>query len=78
MAKSPNALHTQNALLAERKIDPVERCWKGAGAHLRPKRTRPEDKADDTSGDEKSSKKSTSPETTSSSHSSSRKTDSKN
>ena len=61
-----------------KKNHPVERCWKGAGAHLRPKRTRPEDKADDTSGDEKSSKKSTSPETTSSSHSSSRKTDSKN
>ena len=61
-----------------KKNHPVERCWKGAGAHLRPKRTRPEDKADDTSGDEKSSKKSTSSETTSSSHSSSRKTDSKN
>ena len=61
-----------------KKNHPVERCWKGAGAHLRPKRTRPEDKACDTSGDEKSSKKSTSPETTSSSHSSSRKTDSKN
>ena len=29
---------------------PAERCWKGAGAHLRPKRTRPEDKADETSG----------------------------
>ena len=61
-----------------KKNHPVERCWKGAGAHLRPIRTRPEDKADDTSGDEKSSKKSTSPETTSSTHSSSRKTDSKN
>ena len=34
---------------------PAERCWKGAGAHLRPKRTRPENKADETSGDEKSS-----------------------
>ena len=56
----------------------VERCWKGTGAHLRPKRTRPENKADDTSGDEKSSKKSTSPETTSSSQSPSRKNYSKN
>ena len=61
-----------------KKNHPVERCWKGAGAHLRPKRTRPEDKADDTSGDEKLSKKSTNPVTTSSSYSSSRKTDSKN
>ena len=61
-----------------KKNHPVERCWKGAGAHLRPKRTRPEDKADDTSGDEKSSKKSTYPETASSSQSNSRKTDSKN
>ena len=61
-----------------KKNHPVERCWKGAGSHLRPKRTRPEDKADDTSGDEKSSKKSTNPETASSSQSNSRKTDSKN
>ena len=61
-----------------KKNHPVERCWKGAGAHLRPKRTRPEDKADDTSGDEKSSKKSTNPETASSGQSNSRKTDSKN
>ena len=57
---------------------PAERCWKGAGAHLRPKRTRPEDKADETSGDEKSSKKSPNSETTSSGQSSSRQTDSKN
>ena len=57
---------------------PAERCWKGAGAHLRPKRTRTEDKADETSGDEKSSKKSTNSETTSSGQSNSRKADSKN
>ena len=57
---------------------PAELCWKGAGAHLRPKRTRPEDKADETSGDEKSSKKTTIPETTSSGQSNSRKADSKN
>ena len=61
-----------------KKNHPVERCWKGAGAHLRPKKTRPEDKADDTSGDEKSSKKSTNPETAPSGQSNSRKTDSKN
>ena len=57
---------------------PAERCWKGAGAYLRPKRTRPEDKADETSGVEKSSKKSTNTETTSSGQSNSRKADSKN
>ena len=57
---------------------PAERCWKGVGTHLRPKRTRPEDKADETSGDEKSSKKSTNPETTSSGQSNSRKADSNN
>ena len=61
-----------------KKNHPVERCWKGAGAHLRPKRTRPEDKADENSGDEKLSKKSTNPETASSSQSNPRKTDSKN
>ena len=61
-----------------KKNHPVERCWKGAGAHLRPKRTRPEDKADENSGDEKLSKKSTNPETASSSQPNPRKTDSKN
>ena len=61
-----------------KKNHPVERCWKGAGAQLRPKRTRPEDKADENSGDEKLSKKSTNPETASSSQSNPRKTDSKN
>ena len=61
-----------------KKNHPVERCWKGAGAHLHPKRTRPEDKADENSGDEKLSKKSTNPETASSSQSNPRKTDSKN
>ena len=61
-----------------KKNHPVERCWKGAGAHLRPKRTRHEDKADENSGDEKLSKKSTNPETASSSQSNPRKADSKN
>ena len=61
-----------------KKNHPVERCWKRAGAHLRPKRTRPEDKADENSGDEKSFKKSTNPEPASSSQSNPRKTDSKN
>ena len=61
-----------------KKNHPAERCWKGAGAHLRPKRTRSEDKPNETSGDEKSSKKSFNTEITPSSQSTSRKTDSKN
>ena len=30
----------------EKKNHPEERCWQGAGAHLKPKRTRPEDSTD--------------------------------
>ena len=56
----------------------AERCWNGAGAHLRPKRTRSEDKTDELSGDEKTSKKSSNTEATSSSQSNSRKLDPKN
>ena len=55
---------------------PEERCWQGAGAHLKPKRTRPEDSSDN-DPDSKASEphyKSTS----SSSQSSSSKDDSKN
>ena len=55
---------------------PEERCWQGAGAHLKPKRTRPEDSSDN-DHDSKASKphyKTTS----SSSQSSSNKDDSKN
>ena len=61
-----------------KKNHPVEKCWRGAGAHLRPKRTSPDDKTDDTSGDEKASKNSSNSETTTSGQSTSRKTDSKN
>ena len=35
------------------KNHPVERCWKGAGAHLRPKRTHTDDTADDNSGEKR-------------------------
>ena len=35
-----------------KRTHPTERCWQCAGTHLRPKRTRPDDKADDASGDE--------------------------
>ena len=60
-----------------KKNHPVERCWKGAGAHLRPKRTHTDDKADDTSGEEKTPKKSSTTETNIVSQSTSRKNDSK-
>ena len=32
---------------------PAEKCWQGAVAHLRPKRTRPHDKANDAKGTSK-------------------------
>ena len=42
----------------------AENCWNGAGAHLRHKRMRSDDKTNDASGDEGTSKK-TNYETTS-------------
>ena len=76
--KKPQRLTYPECPTCKKTNHPAERCWKGAGAHLRPKRTRPEDKADETSGDEKSSKKSSNPETTPSGQPNSRKADSKN
>ena len=61
-----------------KKNHPVESCWKGARAYLRPKTTRPQGKADETSGDGKAPKKSSKTETTPSGQSPSRKTDSNN
>ena len=55
---------------------PEERCWQGAGAHLKPKRTRPED-ASDNDPDSKASKPHYKP-TSSSSQTSSSKDDHKN
>ena len=55
---------------------PEERCWQGAGAHLTPKRTRPEDSSDN-DPDSKAPKPQYKP-TSSSSQSSSSKEDSKN
>ena len=46
-----------------KKNHPNERCWKGAGAHLRPIRMHTDDIADDNSGEEKTPKKSSSTET---------------
>ena len=41
----------------EKKNHPAERCWQGAGAHLYPKRTRLDDKANDASSDKRKSNK---------------------
>ena len=59
--KNPQRLTYPECPTCKKTNHPAERCWKGAGAHSRPERTRSEDKADETSGDEKSSKKSTNP-----------------
>ena len=57
---------------------PAEKCWKGAGAHLRLKRTRPDDKTKDASGDQKTSEKVSNSEPTTSGQSSFTNLDSKN
>ena len=60
-----------------KKNHPVERCWEGAGAHLRPKRTHTADTAYDNCGEEKTPKKSSTTETNASGQTRSRKPDSK-
>ena len=59
-----------------KKNHPEERCWQGAGAHLKPKRTRPED-SNDNKPNSKAQKPQTKP-TSSSSQSSSSNGESKN
>ena len=59
-----------------KKNHPEERCWQGAGAHLKPKRTRPED-SNDNKPNSKAQKPQTKP-TSSSSQSSSSNDESKN
>ena len=59
-----------------KKNHPEERCWQGAGAHLKPKRTRPEDSSD-TDPDSKAPKAHNKP-TSSNTQSSSNKDESKN
>ena len=59
-----------------KKNHPEERCWQGAGAHLKPKRTRPEDSSD-TDNDFKAPKPHNKP-TSSNTQSSSNKDESKN
>ena len=56
----------------------TEECWQGAGAYLRPKRTRNDKKVNDESNDEGKSKKSNSNEASSSDQSSFIKPEPKN
>ena len=49
--RCPTSISTQKKTYPEcgtcgNKIHPEERCWQGAGAHLKPTRTRPEDSND--------------------------------
>ena len=61
-----------------KKNHPTERCWQGAGAHLRPKKNRNDDKNnDDSKEDEKTIKTNTKKETSSSGQSTSKKPESK-
>ena len=57
---------------------PADKCWRGAGAHLRPKRTRKDTNYAETSGDEVISTENDKPTTSSSGQSTSKKPESKN
>ena len=61
-----------------KKNHPTERCWQGAGAHLRPERNKKNDKTNDDSNEDKKPKKSNNSETSTSGQSTSKKPESKN
>ena len=61
-----------------KKNQSTERCWQGAGAHLRPKRPQTEQKDANASTSEGNTKTTSDSATTSSSQSNTKKTDSKN
>ena len=61
-----------------KKNHPTERCWQGAGAHLRPKRNKDNDKTNDDSNEDNKPKKSNNSETSTSGQSTSKKPESKN
>ena len=61
-----------------KKNHPTERCWQGAGAHLRPKRMQTEQNDRNAIDSEGKSKKANDPETATSSQSNIKKSDSKN
>ena len=61
-----------------KKIHPTERCWQGAGAHLRPKRMQTEQNDRNAIDSEGKPKKANDPETATSSQPNTKKSDSKN
>ena len=61
-----------------KKNHPTERCWQGAGAHLRPKRMQTEQNDRNAIDSEGKPKKANNPETATSSQSNTKKSDSKN
>ena len=61
-----------------KKNHPTERCWQGAGAHLRPKRMQTEQNDRNAIDSEGKPKKANDPETATSSQSNTKKSDSKN
>ena len=68
--KKPQRLTYPPCETCGKKNHPPERCWQGAGAHLRPQRTRQDEKTSDDSNDEGKSKKSNTTETSTSDQSS--------
>ena len=77
MAKNHNAQLTHHVIHVGKKY-PAERCLQGAGAHLRPKRNKDNDKTNDDSNDDKKPKKSNKSETSTSGQSTSKKPESQN
>ena len=61
-----------------KKNHPTERCWQGAGAHLRPKRMQTEQNDRNAIDSEGKPKKANDPETATSSQPNTKKSDSKN
>ena len=76
-ARNHSAQPTHHATHMETN-QPTERCWQGAGAHIRPKRTRNDEKANDESNNEGKSKKSRKNEDSYSGQLTSKKLESKN
>ena len=76
--KKPRRKTLQLCDTCGKKSHQTKRCSEGAGAHLRPKRTRPDDKANDASREEGSSKKANNAATSTSGQTNSKMPDSKN
>ena len=76
--KKPQRLTYPPCDTCGKKNHPTERCWQGAGAHLRPKRTQAEQKDTNASNSEGKPKTASDSEATNSSQSNTKKTDPKN